>query len=56
MLQLIVEGHTGHEVARRFAISTKNIDSRRSHITKRLNIHDLAGLVKYAVRSGLVQP
>jgi len=56
VLQLIAEGRTNREIAQQLSTSIKTVDSHRTHLMKRLNIHDLAGLVKYAVRSGLVQP
>lgn len=55
VLQLIAEGRTNKEIALLLDASIKTVDSHRAHIMKRLNIHDLAGLVKYAVRSGLIQ-
>ena len=55
VLQLIAEGRTNKEIAERLDTSIKTVDAHRTHIMKRLNIHDLAGLVKYAVRSGLIE-
>jgi DNA-binding NarL/FixJ family response regulator len=54
ILQLIAEGHTTKDVARRLNLSVKTIESHRAKIMERLGIHDLAGLVRYAIRSGLV--
>lgn len=56
ILQLIAEGRTNREIAQHLSTSIKTIDSHRTHLMKRLNIHDLAGLVKYAVRHGLIEP
>ncbi|HVN87009.1 MAG TPA: response regulator transcription factor [Candidatus Binatia bacterium] len=56
ILQLIAEGRTNREIAQHLSTSIKTVDTHRTHIMKRLNIHDLAGLVKYAVRTGLVEP
>ncbi|MBI1813470.1 MAG: response regulator transcription factor [Deltaproteobacteria bacterium] len=56
VLQLIAEGRTNKEIAQLLETSIKTVDTHRTHIMKRLNIHDLAGLVKYAVRNGLIQP
>ena len=55
ILQLIAEGRTNKEIAERLQTSIKTVDTHRTHIMKRLNIHDLAGLVKYAVRTGLIE-
>ncbi|MBI5633784.1 MAG: response regulator transcription factor [Nitrospirae bacterium] len=56
ILQLIAEGHTTKEIASKLNLSTKTVETHRSQIMDRLNIRDLAGLVRYAVRSGIVQP
>lgn len=54
ILQLIAEGHTTREIAQILAISDKTVETHRAHLMGRLNIYDIAGLVKFAVRSGLV--
>lgn len=54
ILQLIAEGHTTQEIAHILAISDKTVETHRAHLMARLNIYDIAGLVKFAVRSGLV--
>lgn len=54
VLQLIAEGHTSPEIAQTLNISLKTVETHRRHIAERLNIHDIAGLVRYAVRIGLV--
>jgi DNA-binding NarL/FixJ family response regulator len=56
ILQLVSEGKSSKEVAQLLDISLKTVESHRSQIMDRLNIHDLAGLVRYAVRTGLVNP
>jgi DNA-binding NarL/FixJ family response regulator len=56
VLQLIAEGRTNKEIAQVLDTSVKTVDTHRMHIMKRLNIHDLASLVKYAVRTGIIQP
>jgi len=55
-LQLIAEGHSTKEIAHRLGVSVKTIESHRSQIMERLGIRDVAGLVRYAVRTGLVSP
>jgi DNA-binding NarL/FixJ family response regulator len=56
ILQLIAEGKSSKEVAQLLDISGKTVESHRGQIMDRLGIHDLAGLVRYAVRTGLVSP
>ena len=56
ILQLVAEGKSSPEIARLLFISLKTVEGHRSRIMDRLNIHDLAGLVRYAVRIGLVDP
>ncbi len=56
ILQLIAEGNTTKEIASKLTLSIKTVETHRSQIMDRLNIHELAGLVRYAVRSGIVQP
>ena len=54
VLQLIAEGHTSKQIAQILSISLKTVESHRHGIMERLDIHDLAGLVRYALRIGLV--
>jgi DNA-binding NarL/FixJ family response regulator len=56
VLQLIAEGRTMQEIAAILAISPKTVETHRYRLMDRLNIHHVAGLVRYAVRIGLVQP
>jgi DNA-binding NarL/FixJ family response regulator len=53
VLKLVTEGHRSREVARRLGLSIKTVESHRSEIMKRLRIHDVVGLVRYAIRVGL---
>jgi two-component system response regulator NreC len=53
ILQLIAEGHTNKEVAAKLFISAKTVDAHRSHIMEKLDIHEVARLVKYAIRKGI---
>jgi two-component system, NarL family, response regulator NreC len=55
VLQLIAEGKTTKEVAVLFNISIKTVETHRTRIMTKLDIHDTAGLVRYAIRSGLTQ-
>jgi DNA-binding NarL/FixJ family response regulator len=54
VLQLVAEGHSTKEIARRLDISVKTVDTHRSGLMKQLDIHEVAGLVRYAVRIGLI--
>jgi DNA-binding NarL/FixJ family response regulator len=54
ILQLVAEGYTSKAIAQRLGLSYRTVESHRSQIMERLGVHDLAGLVKYAVRIGLV--
>jgi DNA-binding NarL/FixJ family response regulator len=54
VLQLVAEGHSTKDIARRLGLSVKTVDTHRSQLMKQLDIHEVAGLVRYAVRSGLI--
>jgi DNA-binding NarL/FixJ family response regulator len=56
VLQLVAEGKTTKEVAAILGISVKTAESHRTRIMSKLNIHETAGLVRYAIRRGLIQP
>jgi len=53
VLKLVAEGLSTKEIARAMALSVKTIDSHRTNLMNQLNIHDLAGLVRYAIRNGI---
>lgn len=54
ILQLVAEGKNTKEIAHLLEISIKTVEAHRLQLMARLSIHDLPGLVRYAVRSGLV--
>ena len=56
VLQLVAEGHSTKEIARRLDLSVKTVDTHRSQLMKLLDIHEVAGLVRYAMRVGLISP
>ena len=56
ILQLVAEGRTTKESAQLLNISTKTAETHRAHIMEKLDIHETAGLVRYAIRRGLVRP
>ena len=55
VLQLVAEGKTTKEVAKHLGISVKTAESHRTRIMDKLNIHETAGLVRYAIRNGLIE-
>lgn len=55
ILQLIAEGKTTKEIAGRLDLSIKTVETHRAQLMKRLDIYDVAGLVKFAIRVGLAQ-
>lgn len=55
VLQLVAEGKTSKEIAEVLGIGTKSAESYRSRIMQKLEIHHTAGLVRYAIRHGLIQ-
>lgn len=55
VLQLVAEGKTTKEIASLLNISVKTAESHRSNLMEKLDIHDTAGLVRYAIRNGLIQ-
>ncbi len=54
VLRLVAEGLTTRQIARRLRLSVKTIETHRSELMKRLGVHDVVALVRYAVRVGLV--
>ena len=55
ILQLIAEGKTTKEIASRLNLSIKTVETHRAQLMERLDIHEVAGLVKFAIRTGLIQ-
>jgi len=55
VLQLVAEGKTTKEIASLLGISAKTAESHRSNLMEKLNIHDTAGLVRYAIKHGLIE-
>jgi DNA-binding NarL/FixJ family response regulator len=54
ILQLIAEGSTTQEIAQKLSISVKTVETHRMQLMERLDIHDIAGLVRFAIRVGLI--
>jgi DNA-binding NarL/FixJ family response regulator len=55
VLHLIAEGCSSKEIARRLGISVKTVETHRTELMARLDIHDVARLVRYAIKAGLIQ-
>lgn len=56
VLQLIAEGRTMKEIAQSLQISVKTAETHRAQLMERLDLHDVTGLVRFAIRAGLVTP
>jgi len=55
VLQLIAEGKANKETAAELGISTKTIEKHREHLMEKLDIHDTAGLTRYAISAGIIE-
>jgi DNA-binding NarL/FixJ family response regulator len=55
ILQLVAEGRTTKEIANHLDLSVKTVETHRAQLMERLDIHDVPGLVKFAIRVGLTQ-
>jgi DNA-binding NarL/FixJ family response regulator len=56
ILQLVVEGRTTQQIATTLSIGIKTVETHRAQLMERLGIHDLLGLIRYAIRTGLISP
>lgn len=56
ILQLIAEGRSTKQIAKVLSVSVKTVESHRAQLMRRLGIHEIAGLVRYAIRVGLLPP
>jgi len=56
ILQLIAESHSTKDIAAKLGISMKTVDNHRTNLMRKLNLHDVASLTRYAVDIGLIQP
>jgi DNA-binding NarL/FixJ family response regulator len=54
VLQLIAEGHTNNAIAQILKLSVKTVEKHRSNLMSKLNVHDLAGLIRVAIKHGMV--
>jgi DNA-binding NarL/FixJ family response regulator len=55
VLQLIAEGKPNKQVAAELGVSFKTVDKHRQHLMAKLNIHDVAGLTRYAIAQGIIE-
>jgi DNA-binding NarL/FixJ family response regulator len=55
VLQLIAEGKPNKQVAAELGVSFKTVDKHRQHLMSKLNIHDVAGLTRYAIADGIIE-
>ncbi|HLB29854.1 MAG TPA: response regulator transcription factor [Dehalococcoidia bacterium] len=55
VLKLIAQGYTNREIAQTLIISVNTVEAHRSRLMQKLNLHNRAQLVKYAIRSGLIE-
>jgi DNA-binding NarL/FixJ family response regulator len=55
VLQLIAEGKPNKETADELGISIKTVEKHRQHLMEKLNIHDTAGLTRYAISAGIIE-
>ncbi len=55
VLQLIAEGEANKQIAAELGISIKTVEKHRDHLMRKLDIHDTAGLTRYAITSGIVE-
>jgi len=56
VLQLIAEGNSTKQIAAKLGIGVKTIETHRMQLMDALDIHDVAGLVRYAIRTGIIHP
>jgi two-component system, NarL family, response regulator NreC len=55
VLQLVAEGKTTKEIASMLGVSVNTAETHRTNLMEKLDIHDTAGLVRYAMRNGVIQ-
>ena len=55
VLQLVAEGKANKETAVEMNISIKTVEKHRQNVMEKLNIHDTAGLTRYAIANGIIE-
>lgn len=56
VLQLVAEGYTNRQIACMLGLSPKTVDTHRSNLMRKLDLHDAQGLTRFALRRGLIAP
>jgi DNA-binding NarL/FixJ family response regulator len=56
IVQLLAEAKTGKEVAQRLGVSVKTVDAHRANVMRKLDLHSIAELVRYAIRNKIIEP
>jgi len=54
ILKLVAEGHSNHEIATQLFLSKKTVETHRANTMRKLDLHDVTELVKYALRRGII--
>jgi DNA-binding NarL/FixJ family response regulator len=55
VLQLVAEGSSNKQMAMELGISIKTVEKHRQHLMDKLNIHETAGLTRYAIAAGVIE-
>jgi DNA-binding NarL/FixJ family response regulator len=55
VLQLIAEGKVNKQIAAELGVSFKTVDKHRQHLMAKLDVHDIAGLTRYAINAGIIE-
>lgn len=55
VLQLIAEGEANKQIAASLSISIKTVEKHRDHLMRKLDIHEIAGLTRYAIETGIIE-
>jgi len=55
ILKLIAEGYSNKEIGDKLFISHRTVDTHRTNLMKKLSIHNIAGLIRYAIKCGFVE-
>ena len=55
VLQLVAEGEANKQIAAELGISIKTVEKHRDHLMRKLDIHDTAGLTRYAIEEGIIE-
>jgi DNA-binding NarL/FixJ family response regulator len=55
LLQLIAEGQVNKQIAAELSISVKTVEKHRQNLMEKLDIHDVAGLTRYAIAAGIIE-